>query len=93
MTTPAGNTMTYAYVADGAQRNLASVAWGRFQLLCVYEPRPDRLSDASLGFLVPTNQRCARIELHSLDATPSLVRSWELSYVQGEPADCRCSRR
>lgn len=86
MTTAAGDTIAYTYAQDGSQRYVSTIGWGRYQLVMVYEPRPDRLSSGTFGFLVPTAQRCSRVELHSLDAAPALVRSWNFSYTQGEPA-------
>lgn len=86
MTTAANDAVTYAYRADGAQRYPDTIAWGRYELHFVYESRPDRLVDGRYGFLVETNLRCSRIELHALDASPALVRSWNLEYVQSEPA-------
>ena len=85
MTTAAGNVITYTYAQDGAQRYIAAVGWGRYRLDFVYESRPDQLSDGSFGFLVRTARRCARIELHALDAAPTLVKSWNLAYAAGEP--------
>ncbi len=86
MATAAGDTIAYGYVADGAQRYVSTIAWGRYTLNFAYEPRPDRLSEGTFGFLVTTAQRCAKIELHALDASPTLVRSWNFGYTQGEPA-------
>ncbi len=86
MTTTAGDTIAYAYAQDGAQRYVSTIAWGRYQLAFVYETRPDQLSNGTFGFLLTTVQRCARIELHSLDTAPTLVRSWNFAYTQGEPA-------
>jgi RHS repeat-associated protein len=86
MTTAAGDVIAYTYAQDDAQRYVSSISWGRYRLDFVYESRPDRLSDGSFGFLIRTAQRCARIELHALDAAPTLVRSWNLSYTVGEPA-------
>ena len=85
MTTAAGNVITYRYAQDGAQRYVSTVAWGRYRLDFVYEDRPDRLSDGSFGFLIRTARRCARIELHALDAAPTLVKSWNLAYTAAEP--------
>ncbi len=85
-TTAAGDVVSYEYVPDGAQRYVTAIAWGRYRLAFVYEDRPDALADGSFGFTVRTARRCARIELHALDAAPTLVRSWNLTYALGEPA-------
>src|SRR5216683_4184370 len=82
MTDTNGNTIRYTYQADGAQRYLQSVEWGTYALQFTYELRPDRLSNAMYGFLLSTNLRCTRIELHVTTLTPSLARSWTLEYTQ-----------
>jgi RHS repeat-associated protein len=83
-TDTAGNTIAYAYrgAAPGADRLLAEVAWGTYQLRFGYEPRPDPLCTGRYGELIETLDRCTGAELHVPGLVRSLVRSWEFGYEQ-----------
>jgi RHS repeat-associated protein len=76
----AGNAITYQWLADGGTRLPQVIAWGIYQLVFVYETRPDVIADGSYGALVTIDKRCSAIELHVTAAAPTLVRSWTLLY-------------
>ena len=78
--------VSYEYQADGFNRLLSSIRWGSYSLQFIYDGRPDRLIDGSFGFIVPTNKRCIRIELHAEGQTAPLIRSWNFSYTQAPGA-------
>ena len=81
-----GNKVVYRYRAEGAQRYLASIEWGTYELRFVYEQRPDPVRSGRLGFLLTTGLRCASLELHITTLEPSLARSWTFDYEQAEGA-------
>ncbi len=72
--------ITYAYQPDGCNRYLSSIRWGTYSLMFIYEDRPDKLSACNFGFVVPTSNRCVRIELHTSAQDASLIRSWNFVY-------------
>jgi RHS repeat-associated protein len=76
----AGNAITYQWLADGGARLPQTIAWGIYQLVFVYETRPDVIADGSHGALITIDKRCSAIELHVTTAAPTLVRSWTLLY-------------
>lgn len=81
VTDSTGNAVAYAWEPSGGNLRLATVTWGRYQVRFVYEQRPDRLTDGSLGVLLAIGARVAVIELHRPDLGPaSLLRSWHLEY-------------
>ena len=84
MTDSTGNTVSYNWESVERNLRLATVSWGRYLLQLGYEPRPDTLSDGSLGVLLIIRSRLATIELHRTDLGPaSLLRSWRLGYDDG----------
>ncbi|WP_456844067.1 toxin TcdB middle/N-terminal domain-containing protein [Cellulomonas sp. P5_C6] len=84
-----GTSAELTWEADGAQRYLASVAYGPFEVRLDHEPRPDVLRWSRAGFVLVTDRRCASVELH-LAAPPageaSLVRRWSFGYVAADPS-------
>jgi len=83
-TNATGEVITYGYVADGPQRLLDTISWGTYDLKFIYEDRIDRLSNGRYRFLVETNKRCSRLELHRRDLNPSLLKSWNFDYVSAK---------
>jgi RHS repeat-associated protein len=80
-----GNAVEFTWRAAGSQRYLERVAYGPFEVLFHYGPRPDPLRFGRGGFLLVTDERCTSIELRiPADAEP-LVRRWDLGYARAEP--------
>jgi RHS repeat-associated protein len=80
-----GNTAEFRWQAVGAQRYLERVAYGPFEVMFRYGPRPDPLRFGRGGFLLLTDQRCTSIELRIPADDEPLVRRWDLGYAQAEP--------
>ncbi|MES2742018.1 MAG: toxin TcdB middle/N-terminal domain-containing protein [Pseudomonadota bacterium] len=82
-----GNIVTFEWRAAGAQRYLASIAYGPYRVLLHYAARPDRLRWGRGGFLLHTDERCVAFELHleGVPAGASLVRRWALDYASASP--------
>jgi RHS repeat-associated protein len=80
-----GHTATFTWRAAGAQRYLQELAYGPYRVEFYHEARPDPLRWGRGGFLLRTDERCARVELHLADAAQSLVRRWALGYATGQP--------
>ena len=77
-----GDVATYSYLADGTQRYLSEIDYGRAgappaRVMLRYEARPDPLPDGRATFLVTTALRLAEIDTFVED-TP--VRTTKLSY-------------
>jgi RHS repeat-associated protein len=80
-----GYTATFNWRGAGAQRYLQDVAYGPYRVEFHYEARPDTLRWGRGGFLLRTDERCTRVELHLVGAANSLVRRWVLGYERGQP--------
>jgi RHS repeat-associated protein len=79
----AGNAIAYRYRRDGDRLLLAEIAWSIFSLAISYEPRPDVLRDGRAGFLRTVTLRARAIALHCARESPTLLRSYTLSYTRG----------
>ena len=88
-----GNSVSYTYLADGPQKYLDRIEWGTYSLRFFYESRPDPLTSARFGFLLPTTLRCSRIELHVTNIAPTLTRSWLIEYRQADGSGLSLLRR
>ncbi|MGY4765846.1 SpvB/TcaC N-terminal domain-containing protein, partial [Kribbella sp. CWNU-51] len=85
-----GEAATFTWEADEAQRYLATVAYGPFEVRLDYEPRPDALRWSRAGFVLVTDRRCRGVELHLSSppaGEPSLVRRWTLGYSASVPSE------
>ncbi len=81
VTDSVGNAVRYAWQRIDGNLRLERISWGRYELHFAYEPRPDTLTDGSLGVLLPIRSRLASIELHRPDLGPSSrLRSWLFGY-------------
>ena len=79
------NAAELTWRAAGSQRYLERVAYGPYEVVLRYGPRPDPLRFGRGGFLLVTEERCTSIELRiPTDAEP-LVRRWDLGYARAEP--------
>jgi len=75
-----GNTISYTWIDDGGTRIPGTVSWGTYELVFVYEDRPDLIIDGRYGAPITLSKRCSAIELHVTTEQESLVRSWALLY-------------
>ncbi|MBA3588460.1 toxin TcdB middle/N-terminal domain-containing protein [Methylibium sp.] len=80
-----GQTATFTWRASGAQRYLDELTYGPYRVEFHHEPRPDPLRWGRGGFLLQTDERCAKVELHLVGAAHSLVRRWALGYSVAQP--------
>ena len=75
-----GNKVSFSYVKNEQQIYLSSINYSIYSIQLSYETRPDPVLNATAGFLVKTNWRCEKIELHLKNSTQPLLRRWEMSY-------------
>jgi YD repeat-containing protein len=80
-----GNAARFTWRAVGPQRYLESVAYGPFEVVFQYGPRPDPLRFGRGGFLLVTDQRCTSVELRIPADVEPVVRRWDLKYAPAEP--------
>ncbi|MGA2736451.1 MAG: toxin TcdB middle/N-terminal domain-containing protein [Bryobacteraceae bacterium] len=75
-----GNVVKYTWLNDSGSLLPNTATWGTYQLVFLYEARPDLLVNGAYGAPIRTTQRCNAIELHVTTEAVSLVRSWQLLY-------------
>jgi RHS repeat-associated protein len=79
-TDSSGHTISYSWIDDDGGLVPGTITWGTFQLLFLYETRPDEIVTGQYGAPITNTKRCNNIELHVTTEQPSLVRSWSLLY-------------
>ncbi|MGH2995063.1 MAG: SpvB/TcaC N-terminal domain-containing protein, partial [Gaiellaceae bacterium] len=80
----AGNAINYSYRRDGGRLYPSEVRYSVFRVRIEYGPRPDRLRTARSGFERLTALRGVAIELHCSRLSPTLMRTYKLSYEEAE---------
>lgn len=80
---PAGNETTFVYDRADGRLTIETIGWSVFETRFILEDRPDPVRNGRAGFLRTQNRRCAAIEIHSLRAAPSLLRTHRFSYATG----------
>jgi RHS repeat-associated protein len=77
---PMGNKVSFSYERNNNQLYLSKIEYSIYSIAFHYEDRPDPVLYGKAGFLIRTDKRCKKIELHLENSAFPLVRSWELKY-------------